>query len=428
MNLDPNSINQNNEDGTNAIEPSSETNNGHLNETPKDGDFRVQDLSGQIKTPEAERGIPRDLSVRKISTMKKVVILVLGLFSVGLISAGVMRYGAGWFKKEPKTEQTQIASTSGTRHDFSKSQKDSLSSAADVEIVEEVASEPESDIVSEPQPDISSQATTATPTVSEPPPDLRLISPLMFDDVDSAVTGGESVASAGGASAYLGSSSESDTDNSKQQGLAARLNGSIFTPAVAQQRGNLDYLLGRSTGIQCGLLTRIVTTYPGITKCQVLNDVYSANGKVLLVEKGSIIHGEQQSALMQGQARVFAAWTTIETPNGVTVRIDSLGADPLGGSGHPARVNNHFWKRIGGAVMISMIDDIINAYGRRSKNSSENVSFESTTESAQDLATEVLKNTINIPPTGYVNQGERIMVYVARDVDFSHVYEIVPTD
>ncbi|QNT58487.1 bacterial conjugation TrbI-like family protein [Neisseria musculi] len=77
--------------------------------------------------------------------------------------------------------------------------------------------------------------------------------------------------------------------------------------------------------------------------------------------------------------------------------------------------------------MISMIDDAVNAYGRR-RNGSSNVSFDSTTESAQDIATEVLKNTINIPPTGYVNQGERIMVYVARDVDFSRVYEVVGTD
>ena len=385
----------------------------------------MQNLSEQIQTPEAERGIPRDLSVRKNSTMKKVVILVLGLFSVGLISAGVMRYGAGWFKKEPKPEQTHVASSSGSRHDFGKSQKETLASPSNVEVVVEAASEPKPTVEAQPEP--------PAPVVSEPPPDMRLTSPLMFDEkegnaAESAAAGVGSAVGGSGSPSLFGNAPESgDTENAKQQGLAARLNGSTFTPAVAQQRGNLDFLLGRSTGILCGLLTRIVTTYPGITKCQVLNDVYSANGKVLLVEKGSIIHGEQQSALMQGQARVFAAWTTLETPNGVTVKIDSLGADPLGGSGHPARVNNHFWKRIGGAVMISMIDDTINAYGRRSKSSS-NVSFESTTESAQDIATEVLKNTINIPPTGYVNQGERIMVYVARDVDFSHVYDMVSTD
>ena len=41
------------------------------------------------------------------------------------------------------------------------------------------------------------------------------------------------------------------------------------------------------------------------------------------------------------------------------------------------------------------------------------------------MATEALKNSINIPPTGYVNQGTEIMVFVARDVDFSGLYENV---
>ena len=127
--------------------------------------------------------------------------------------------------------------------------------------------------------------------------------------------------------------------------------------------------------------------------------------------------------MTQGQARIFAIWSELETTSGVKVQLDSPGGDSLGASGHPAHVNNHFWKRIGGAVMISMIDDVIGAYSRRSNNS--NVTFESTTESAQDIASQILQNTINIAPTGYVNQGTQIMIYVARDVDFSHVYENV---
>ena len=53
------------------------------------------------------------------------------------------------------------------------------------------------------------------------------------------------------------------------------------------------------------------------------------------------------------------------------------------------------------------------------------MTFDSTTQSAQDMASLALQNSINIPPTGYVNQGERIMIFVARDVDFSNVYELV---
>lgn len=77
--------------------------------------------------------------------------------------------------------------------------------------------------------------------------------------------------------------------------------------------------------------------------------------------------------------------------------------------------------------MISLIGDLGNYAGNR-KNSNGNgqtFNFDNTSQSAQDMATEALKNSINIPPTGYVNQGSFINIIVARDVDFGGVYERV---
>lgn len=199
---------------------------------------------------------------------------------------------------------------------------------------------------------------------------------------------------------------------------------STSTPLrTAGSIGNRNFILAKSSFIDCALQTKLDSTVPGMTSCVVTRNIYSDNGKVLLIERGSTISGEYQSNVQQGMKRIFVLWSRLKTPNGIVVELESPGADSLGASGLPGHVDDHFWKRFGGAMMLSLVDDMARA-ATSSKNNSTNFNFNSAGEAAQNMASEALKNTINIPPTLYKNQGEQIGIYIARDLDFSSVYDI----
>lgn len=187
-----------------------------------------------------------------------------------------------------------------------------------------------------------------------------------------------------------------------------------------------DFLLRSGTNIPCALITKVVSTYAGLVSCSVISDVYSANGTTLLIEKGSTISGNQSVSLAQGQARLFVTWANVKTPEGVNVQIDSLGTDALGASGIEAHVDNHFNERFGGAIMLSFIDDAFATMSNKIAKNNSDITTDSTSDAAKDIAGIALENSINIPPTGYVNIGERVNILVARDIDMSNVYKIKP--
>lgn len=183
-------------------------------------------------------------------------------------------------------------------------------------------------------------------------------------------------------------------------------------------------VLAKGSFIECVLQTRLDSTVPGMTACVVPRNIYSDNGKLLLIERGSTVTGEYQSNIRQGMSRIFVRWTRIKTPHGVIVDLDSPGTDPLGGAGMPGSVDTHFWGRFGGAMMLSLVDDVARYATQNQGSNSGTINFSSTGEATQNMAVEALKNTINIPPTLSKNQGELIGIYVARDLDFSGVYDV----
>ena len=204
-------------------------------------------------------------------------------------------------------------------------------------------------------------------------------------------------------------------------GLAPLLRPTL-TPAVAASvLPTRRFLLAKGAFIDCTLETAIDSTLPGMTTCITATDTFSADGSVVLLERGTKLVGETRGQVQQGMARVFVLWTEARTPTGVVVPLSSPGTDELGRSGLPGQVNTHFWERFGAAILMTVINGAVQGLVNAQNSSGSVVVSPSTTT---DVMAEVLKGTLNIPPTVTKAQGDRIQVFVARDVDFRPVYAL----
>ena len=204
--------------------------------------------------------------------------------------------------------------------------------------------------------------------------------------------------------------------------LSTLLRPSVTTAVRAQVLPTQRLLLPKGAFLDCTLETAIDSTLPGMTTCVMATDTFGVDGEVVLLERGTKLVGETRGQVQQGSARVFVLWNEARTPAGVIVPLASPGADELGRAGLPGSVDRHFWERFGAAMLVSVIDGAIQAAVQSSRSNSGTVIVNPS--ATQDVMTEVLKGTINIPPTVVKHQGDRIQVLVARDLDFRSVYEL----
>jgi type IV secretion system protein VirB10 len=216
--------------------------------------------------------------------------------------------------------------------------------------------------------------------------------------------------------------------------FGGQLQGSVTPRVVASRSGDRSLTLPKGTAFTCALKTRVISATSGLVGCQVQRNVFSDDGRVLLIERGSHLDGEYRVASVRpGTVRIPVLWTRIRTPLGVTVDVDSPGTGQLGDSGIDGYVDNRWGERLGAALLLSLIDDSVKLVIQNHANEPNNngqantIVLPSTTANTSKLAEKVLDSTINIPPLIYQNQGGIVGIYVARDVDFSSVYELKPS-
>lgn len=225
--------------------------------------------------------------------------------------------------------------------------------------------------------------------------------------------------SAGPAALYSGpaASAVAGREPSPPTNLDTLRRGSVIGQAQARSLPDRNFLITAGSFIPCVLQSAMDSSQPGYVSCIVPRHVYSDNGRVVLMEKGTKIVGEYQGGLNRGEYRLFVLWTRAVTPRGISIDVASPATDALGRGGMDGRVNTFFWQRFGTALLFSLVEDAATVGAEAVGNSASN-----TTRVPSDAASTILQQNAQIRPVLRKNQGEDVGITVAQDFDFSTVY------
>lgn len=224
-----------------------------------------------------------------------------------------------------------------------------------------------------------------------------------------------------------------NTDPNGQVGKAQFFNQDIadlgYLPnSVVPQMSPFE--LKRGSVIPATLVTGINSDLPGRITAQVSQNVYdSATGRRLLIPQGTKLFGRYDSNVSFGQNRVLVVWTDIIFPNGSTLQIGGMaGTDAAGYGGFNDKVNNHYLKTFGSAILVALI-------GAGTDMLLPKDSTTTTTDSAADAARrsfaqtfgqiseQTVSKNLTVQPTLEIRPGYRFNVLVDQDIVFPKAYQ-----
>lgn len=264
---------------------------------------------------------------------------------------------------------------------------------------------------------------------------------------DSGGLGGE-----GGGTRSAGAVDAENREDDPNRRFLARTGQAGVEISEATKNVRIDALVAQGTMIKGVLETAIQSDLAGMVRAVVSENVWSFDGRRILIPAGSRLVGEYRSGLTTGQTRVFIVWTRLLRSDGVSVQLGSMSTDELGRTGMTGIVDKHYVEKFGSAILLSLVGGASqyianlgsgNAYGQGqvayydpttrqpvlsqaqpNQNSlyAQQIGAQQVSMTMNRIAEEALRDSIRIPPTIHVDQGSRIMVFVRRDLDFSAFY------
>ena len=180
------------------------------------------------------------------------------------------------------------------------------------------------------------------------------------------------------------------------------------------------------------MITGINSDLPGNIIAQVSQNVFdTATGRNLLIPQGAKLFGVYDSRVIYGQERVLVAWNRIVFPDGSAVTLGAMpGSDMSGYAGYTDKVNNHYLRIFGSAILMSMItggmsysmDSLDNSNSDSDKPTLQNEMGAALASQLGQATLQILQKNLNIAPTLEIRPGYQFNVIVTKDMVFQQPY------
>jgi type IV secretion system protein VirB10 len=169
---------------------------------------------------------------------------------------------------------------------------------------------------------------------------------------------------------------------------------------------------------------------PGELKALVSSNVYdTATGRFLLIPQGAPLVGVYNSRIGYGQDGVQVIWDRVIYPDGSTLDLSGMiGQDAHGYSGFRDKVDRHYKRLVGFAVLTSLFAAASEIAQNQNRSlltypSPAQVAGSAAGQQAADLGAQITRRNLNVQPTIKIPVGYRFNVRVNRDIIFDGPYE-----
>jgi type IV secretion system protein VirB10 len=180
--------------------------------------------------------------------------------------------------------------------------------------------------------------------------------------------------------------------------------------------------------LPAALITGINSDLPGNVIAQVRENVYdTVTGEHLLIPQGAKLIGEYDSHITFGQNRALVIWLRLIFPDGSSLNLEKMqGVDIAGYAGFKDRINNHYLRIYGNALLLSLVGagyEVLNP-GINQRGDTANTADTVASNIGQQLAqtaSELTRKNIDIQPTITIRPGYKFNVFILKDMILEEV-------